>query len=281
MSSKTAISSKTIVLIHGLSASKHSWSLWVNRFEARGYKVVAPAYHPGLDRSLAELKQNPHDPLLSTITLPQVLDHLTKVIQGLDEKPILMGHSFGGLLVQLLLQRDLGVAGVAVDGAPPLGLLPLQWSFIRFSWPVINPLIPATKPWVMTFPQFQYAWTHTLPLAEQRAAYDEVIVPESRGLYRSALTPDGKVDWTRARAPLLIIAGEKDHIFHPSLNRANCKRYAKSPSITAFKEFPGRTHYTVVAGKGWEEVADYALSWALQPQAASATSQVRSTPALA
>jgi len=162
------MSSKTIVLVHGLSASKHSWDLWVARYQSRGYTVVAPAYHPGLDRSLAELKQSSNDPLLSTITLPQVLDHLTKVIKGLDEKPIIMGHSFGGLLTQLLLQRDLGVAGVAVDGAPPMGVIPTQWSFIRFSWPFINPLIPATQPWYLTFKQFQYAWTHTLPLAEQR-----------------------------------------------------------------------------------------------------------------
>ena len=113
----------------------------------------------------------------------------------------------------------------------------------------------------MTFKQFQFAWTHTLPLAEQRAAYEAVIVPESRGLYRSALTPDAKIDWTRSRAPLLIIASEKDHIFHPKVNKANAEKYSKSSSITEFKVFPGRTHYTVVAGKGWEEVADYALNW--------------------
>jgi pimeloyl-ACP methyl ester carboxylesterase len=252
---------KTIVLVHGLSASKHSWDKWANRYRSRGYTVVAPAYHPGLDKSLAELKQTPNDPLLSTITLPQVMDHLTKVIKGLDEKPVIMGHSFGGLLTQLLLQRDLGVAGVAVDGAPPPGVIPTQLSFLRFSWPWINPLIPATKPWYMTFKQFQFAWTHTLPLAEQHAAYEAVIVPESRGLYRSALTPDAKIDWTRSRAPLLIIASEKDHIFHPAVNKANAEKYSKSSSITEFKVFPGRTHYTVVAGKGWEEVSDYALNW--------------------
>jgi pimeloyl-ACP methyl ester carboxylesterase len=266
--------SKTVVLIHGLSASKHSWELWVARFEARGYKVITPAYHPGLDKSLAALKQNPNDPILSTITLPQVIDHLVKVIDGLDEKPIIISHSFGGLLTQLLLQRDRGVAGVAIDGAPPAGVLPMQWSFFRATWAAFNPLIPATKPWTMTFEQFQYAWTHTLPLAEQRAAYDQVIVPESRGLYRSALTSDAKVDWTRARAPLLIIAGELDHLLPSALNRANYKRYAKSPSVTEFKEFPGRTHYTAVAGQGWEEVADYALEWATRSHPMSAPSTV-------
>src|SRR5262245_799004 len=125
------MSSKTIVLIHGLSASKHSWLRWAARYEQRGYKVVIPAYHPDLDKPLETLQQNPDDPLLGKITLPQVIDHLVKVMTSLKEKPVIMGHSFGGLLTQLMLQRDLGVAGVAVDGAPPPGVLPTQWSFLR------------------------------------------------------------------------------------------------------------------------------------------------------
>jgi pimeloyl-ACP methyl ester carboxylesterase len=130
----------------------------------------------------------------------------------------------------------------------------------------------------MTFKQFQYSWTHTLPLAEQRAAYEAVIVPESCGLYRSALTSDARVDFKRRRAPLLLIAGEKDHILPAALNQANFKRYSQSPSLTEFKEFVGRTHYTVVAGKGWEEVADYALTWAIQVQTAGATRPAPNTP---
>lgn len=260
------MSTNTIVLVHGLSVSKHSWKSWAERYEARGFKVVTPAYHPDLDKSLQALKNNPNDPLLKSITLPQVVGHLVQVIQALDEPPIIMGHSFGGMLMQLLLQRNLGVAGVAIDGAPPLGIVPTQWSFLRSTWPAVNPLIPASKPWFMTFKQFQYSWTHTLPLAEQRAAYDAFIVPESRRLYRSALTSDAKVDWKKPRVPLLIIAGGKDNIIPAALNRANFKRYAKSPSITEFKEFPEETHYTIVAGKGWERVADYALDWAIQAQ---------------
>jgi pimeloyl-ACP methyl ester carboxylesterase len=264
------MSTKTIVLIHGLSVSKHSWAHWAERYAARGYTVITPAYHAALDKSLAELKQNPNDPLLSTITLPQVIDHHVRIIKALGEQPIIMGHSFGGMLTQLMLQRGLGVAGVAIDGAPPQGITPTQWSFLRSTWPAFNPLIPASRPWYMTFKQFQYSWVHTLPLAEQRTAYDAVIVPESRGLYRSALTKAAKVDWNRARPPLLMIAGEHDHIIPAALNRANYRRYAKTPAVTEFKLFPGRTHYTAVAGRGWEEVADYALNWATQPHPASA-----------
>lgn len=255
------MSSKTIVLVHGLSVSKHSWDAWVTHLEGQGYTVITPVYHPDLDKPLDVLKQNPNDPLLSSITLPQVIDHLSKTIAALDEKPIIIGHSFGGLLTQMLLARGLGVAGVAIDGVPPMGILPMQLSLFRASWPAINPLIPATRPWFMTFEQFQYAWVHTLPLDKQREAY-AVIVPESRGLYRSALTSDARVDFNAARPPLLIIAGGADHIVPAPLNKANYERYARSPSITAFKLFPGRTHYTIVAGDGWQEVADYAIHWA-------------------
>lgn len=269
---------KTIALIHGLSVSKHSWEPWVAHYRARGYNVVAIPY-PGRDQPLQALRQNYERSILTTITLPQVLDYLVTTIRALDEKPIIMGHSFGGLLTQLMIQRDMGVAGVTIDSAPPPGVLPTQWSFVRSTWAAFNPLISASKPWYMTFEQFQYAWTHTLPLAEQRAAYEAVIVPESRRLYRSGLTKDAAIDFAKVRAPLLMIAGGKDHILPAALNRSNYERYAKSPSVTEFKLFPQHTHYTIVAGNyGWEEVADYAVDWATQVQTASAP---RTVPGIA
>lgn len=258
--------SKTVVFIHGLFVSKHCWEPWVARYQARGYTCMPIAY-PGRDKPVATLKQNPTDPILSTLTLAEVIDHHVKIIRSLDEKPILIGHSFGGLLTQLMLQRDLGVAGVAIDSVPPQGVISTKWSFIRSAWPGINPLIPSSKPYYMTFAQFQYAFAHTMPLAEQRAAYDQQIVPESRRLQRGALSSLARVDFKRPRAPLLMIAGEQDHIIPASLNRSNYNRYATSPSVTDFKAFPGRTHYTIIAEQGWEEVADYALTWATQAQA--------------
>jgi pimeloyl-ACP methyl ester carboxylesterase len=269
---------KTIALIHGLSVSKHSWDAWAAHYRARGYNVVAIPYL-GRDLPLQALRQNYERSILTTITLPQLIDYLVTTIRALDEKPIIMGHSFGGLLTQLMLQRDMGVAGVTIDSAPPAGVLTTKWSFMRSTWPALNPLISASKPWYMTFAQFQYAWVHTLPLAEQRIAYEAVIVPESRRLYRSALTQDAAIDFAKARPPLLMIAGGKDHILPASLNHSNYKRYAKSPSVTDFKLYPQHTHYTIVAGNyGWEEVADYALEWATQVQTASAS---RTVPGIA
>lgn len=123
--------------------------------------------------------------------------------------------------------------------SPLQGILSTKWSFIRSSWAALNPLISSGTPYYMTFPQFQYAFANTLPLAEQKAAYDAEVVPESRRLQRGALSSLASVDFTRRRAPLLFIAGEKDHIIPSSLNRANYERYKGSPSVTEFKEFPG------------------------------------------
>ena len=258
---------KTIFLIHGLLVSKHSWEPWVARYSSKGYKVITPAYDSELDKPFEELKKTPDNPILKTITLTHTLDYLAALIRELDEKPIIMGHSFGGLLTQHLLYRGLGVAGVSIDGVPPAGLFPTQWSLIKSAWPGLNPFVAATQPYQMTFTQFR---VHTLPLQEQKLAYDTLMVPESRGLYRSGLSKGARVDFTRSRPPLLIVAGDSDHIVPASLSRADYNRNKKFDSTTDFKVFPGRTHYTVIRGQGWEEVADFSLNWAIQSEAMAA-----------
>lgn len=257
--------SNTVVFIHGNFVSKHCWDAWVARYEARGYRCLAPAY-PGRDQSVAALKRSPNEPILSTLTIEQVIDHLANTIQALPEKPIVIGHSFGGLLTQLIVQRGLASAAVAIDSVPPPGVVTLKWSFLRSLWPVVNPFISASKPYYMPFEHFQYTFVNDLPLDEQRAAYDAQVVPESRRLGRGGLSRNARIDFTREHAPLLLIAGEQDHIMPASLNYSNFKRYRKgnAGSITEFKQFPGRAHYSVIAGDDthWEEVADYALAWA-------------------
>ena len=260
------MSSRTIVFIHGLFVSKQCWDPWVARFESRGYQCLAIPY-PERDAPVAELKRRHPDPRLAAVTLPEVLEHHVRVIQALPEKPVIMGHSYGGLLTQLLLQRGLGVAGVAISSVPPLGLISTKLSFLRSALPGLNPLIPASSPYYMTFPQFQYSFAHTLPVEEQRKAYDQQVVPESRRLQRAAISSHARVDFRAPRAPLLLVAAELDRIIPAALNRANLARYGGSPAVTAFKEFAGRTHYTVIAGEGWQEVADYALSWGNEVQA--------------
>lgn len=256
--------SKTIVFIHGNFVSRHCWDAWVDRYEARGYKCIALPY-PGREDSVAALKRDLDKPILSTLTIEQTVEHLAKAIQALPEKPIVIGHSFGGLLTQLIVQRGLASAAVAIDSVPPPGVITLKFSFIRSLWPIVNPFIPASRPYYMPFRHFQYTFVNGLPLEEQRKAYDADVVPESRSLARGGLSKAAKIDFKRAHAPLLMIAGEKDHIMPASLNRTNYNAYRKGNpnSITEFKEYPGKTHYSIIGGNaGWEEVADYAIEWA-------------------
>jgi pimeloyl-ACP methyl ester carboxylesterase len=256
------MSAKTVVFIHGNFVSYTSWNAWVQRFENKGYKCIAIAY-PLRDKSVAELRRIHPDPNLGRITLEQVLDHHVRIIQGLNEKPIIIGHSFGGLLTQLLVNRGLASAAVAIDSVPPMGVMTTKWSFIKSLLPVINPLAPASRPYLMTFEHFQYTFVNGMAYNDQRRAYDEIVVPESTRLARGALSSTARVDFTKAHPPLLMIAGEIDNIMPASLNKTNFKRYQASPSRTEFKEFPGRNHY-LIGAQGWTEIADYALDWAVK-----------------
>jgi pimeloyl-ACP methyl ester carboxylesterase len=249
--------SKTIVLIHGMFMTPLCWEKWIPYNEAKGYRVFAPAW-PGRDRPVDELRKLHPDPELAKLKLNHVVDHLETFIVSLDEKPAIIGHSMGGLAVQILLQRDVAVAGIAIDPAPPAGVFTTEFSFLKANFPAINPFL-LSQPVHMTFEHFQYAFVNTLPLDEQRATYDRYVVPESRGVPTSSLGSAGKVDFNRLRRPLLITAGEKDHIIPASLNRSNYSKY-KAPSVTDFKEFAGRDHF-LIGSRGWEEIANYCLEW--------------------
>ena len=250
---------KTIVFIHGMFMTPLCWEHWIERYQAKGYRCLAPAW-PGRDKPIEIQRRNHPDPELGKLKLRDVVESMAAAIKALDEKPALIGHSMGGLVVQLLLQRDLAVAGVAIDPAPPLGVFTAAFSFLKANFPVINPLVPVTQPDMMSFERFQYAFVNTLPLAEQRAAYDRYVVPESRGVPTQSLTSVGKVDFKKPHPPLLITAGEKDNIVPASLNRTNYNKYKASPSLTDFKQFDGRDHFGI-GEKGWEEIADYSLAW--------------------
>ncbi len=250
--------SHTVVFVHGMFVTPACWEEWEKYFQARGYKTLAPAWP---EHDLPETaRQAARDGKLGALTLEQVLQRYRDVIRGLGEKPILVGHSMGGLVVQLLLQEGLGAAGVAIDSAPPKGVISLKYSFLKANWPVISPSAKIDQPIEMSFPAFQYAFVNGMPLPEQRAAYERHVVPESRRVGKAPTTPVGAIDFSRPRPPLLLIAGGDDHIIPPGLNRSNYARYRKAPAITDFREFPGRNHW-IIAQAGWQEVAGYVLDW--------------------
>jgi pimeloyl-ACP methyl ester carboxylesterase len=248
---------KTIVFIHGMYMNSLCWEKWITLFQAKGYRCLAPDW-PGRDKPVEVLRKNHPDPQLGRLTLSGVLDHYADTIRTLNDKPILIGHSMGGLAVQLLLQRDIAAAGVALDPAPPMGVFTTKWSFLKSNWPHITPFVSGSRPIEMSFERFQYTFVNTMPLAEQRAAYERYVTPESRRVPRESLT--ARIDFTKPHPPLLLIAGSDDNIIPASLVRSNHRKYRRSPSITEFKEFAGRTHF-IVGQKNWEEVANHILAW--------------------
>ena len=251
-----------IVFIHGMFMTALCWDGWTARFEEAGRTVCAFEW-PNREEPVGDLRGRHPDPRLGRLTLARVVDEHAARVATMPKPPILIGHSMGGLIVQLLLDRGLGSAGIAIDSAPPRGVLTAKWSFLKSNWPMITPFAPAQEPRLMPFDDFQYAFANTLPLDEQQAAYDRYIVPESRLVPRQSLTSVAKVDFAKAHAPLLFIAGGSDHIIPASLNRSNARRYRARDSITDFREFAGRDHLTIVE-PGWEGVADFALHWLQQ-----------------
>lgn len=248
---------RKVVFIHGMYMTPLCWEHWVSHFGAAGHDCLAPAW-PGRDKPVEVLRRNHPDPELGKLTLTDVVDHLAGLIAALGEKPVLVGHSMGGLAVQLLVQRGLGAAGVAISSAPPMGVFTTRLPFLKSNWPHITPFADQGAPIQMTFQRFQYTFVNGMPLAEQRAAYERYVVPESRRVPRESLF--AKVDFKKEHAPLLLVGGGDDHLIPAVLNRTNDARYGASVSPTDFKEFAGRTHF-IVGQSGWEEVADYVLSW--------------------
>ncbi|WUH92827.1 alpha/beta hydrolase [Streptomyces sp. NBC_00433] len=265
MSGTDSDSAGTIVLIHGLWVTPRSWEGWRHHYEARGYRVITPAW-PGLDREVEDLRRDPSG--IAGVGLREVADHYETIIRGLGHPPIIMGHSFGGAVVQILLDRGLGRAGVAIDSAAVKGVLPLPLSTLRSTWPVLGNPANRKKAVQLTAEQFHYAVTNTLTETESAAHYERYAAPgPARVLFQGAFANFNPRAATRInfrnsrRAPLLFIAGEADHIVPPKVNKANRRLYRKSPAVTDYREFAGRSHF-IVGQQGWEEVADHALDWA-------------------
>jgi pimeloyl-ACP methyl ester carboxylesterase len=256
--------SRTVVFVHGAWVTPLCWEPFIRFFRARGYTCLAPPW-PYHDRPVEELRRSP-SPELARLGASGIVGDFERIIRGLGEPPVLIGHSFGGLWVQLLLDRGLGCAGVAIDSAPPRGVLPLHWTSVRSNAAVLLTAMPhsVTR---LTVEQFRYAFAHTIPVGEVRAVFERHVVPETRRIFFQAaisiLDPGSpmRVDFGNPRrAPLLLVAGSDDHIVPAAQNRSNFAKYRGSQARTDFKEFPGRTHW-IIGQEGWEEVAGYVAQW--------------------
>jgi len=260
-----APTSNTILLIHGAWVTPRSWDPFRGFYEQRGYRVLTPPW-PRIEGEVEEIRRDPSE--MAGLGISEIVDGYEQVIRLLDEPPIIMGHSFGGLFVQMLLDRGLGAAGVAIDAAAPKGVLRLPFSQIKALSPVLLNPANVRRAVPLDFEQFRYAFANTMTDREAREAFELNAIPApGRIVFQAGLANFNpraatKVDYRNSRrAPLLLIAGSEDHIVPASVNQSTLRKYRRSSATTDFAEFSGRSHL-IVAQMGWEEVAEHALSWA-------------------
>jgi pimeloyl-ACP methyl ester carboxylesterase len=255
----------TIVLVHGFWVTPRSWERWITHYEAKGYRVLAPAY-PGLEVEVEALNADPTP--VERLTVAGIMASLESVVGALDDPPILIGHSAGGTFTQLLLDRGFGAAGVTLNSAPTEGVLATPWSQIRATFPVLKNPANRHRAVGLTYEQWRYTFTNTFPEAEARATYERYHVPASGGILWDSVLANFEpgpqalaVDYRNAaRPPLLFISGGEDHLMPPIVQHSNAAHY-RGDTLTEVTVFEGRAHLLPVQD-GWEEIADYALSWA-------------------
>jgi len=244
----------TIVLIPGLWMTALCWEHWVKHYSEKGYAVIA-ANWPGMDGEIETLRHDPSS--FANLGLTDVVDHYEQFIRGLETPPVIIGHGFGGLVTQILLDRGWGAAGVAIASAPPKGVFRSVFRNLKL----------ALKGRSLTPQQFHHAFANTVCEAASVAAFERYVVPAPKRILRQVALANFSADapstvrfHNDSRAPLLLVAGGKDHVAPSWLVKANFDRYHESKADTDYKEFPDQTHFSLLREA---RVADYVLGWAL------------------
>jgi pimeloyl-ACP methyl ester carboxylesterase len=253
-----------VVFVHGLWLLPSSWARWAAAFEEAGYTALTPSW-PDDPETVEEA--NAHPEAFAHKSVGQVANHVEAIVRGLGRKPAIIGHSFGGLLVQILASRGVSAATVAIDPAPFRGVLPLPFSALKSAWPVLGNPANYNRAIPLTFEQFRFGFANAVSEEEAKELYERFAVPASgTPLFQAAtanLNPwtDAKVDTENPeRGPLLIISGEKDNTVPWSIANASFHQQQKNPGITEIVEIPNRGHALTI-DSGWREVADTALAF--------------------
>jgi pimeloyl-ACP methyl ester carboxylesterase len=253
-----------LVLIHGAWLSASSWEYFADYFGNHGFAVSAPEW-PRKHGDAEALRADSAE--LAGLGLDEIVDHYAALIGDLEQPPVLIGHSFGGLVAELLLDRGLGRAGVAISPAPPKGILVLPFSSLKAASPALGHPSKWHGVVTLTPEEFAYGFVNTFTPEDAAAAYDRYAVPETGQVFYEAgfanfrMNPPTKVDFDNdERAPLLIVGAAEDHTVPASLARKQLKKYGHSSAQTDYLEFEGRPHL-VMAAEGWEEVAASIDSW--------------------
>jgi len=253
-----------VVFIHGLWLLPSSWDRWSDVFDQAGYAPLTPGW-PDDPETVAEANANPD--VFAHKTIEQVADHFGEVIGQLDKKPAVIGHSFGGLLTQIVAGRGLSAASVAIDPAPFRGVLPLPLSALKSAWPVLSNPANRNRAVPLTYDQFRFGFANAVSEAEARALYETFAVPASGVPLFQAATANLN-PWTEAkvesknpdRGPLLIVSGQKDNTVPWAIANASYKQQKRNRAVTEIVEMPNRGH-SLVIDRGWRDVADKALSF--------------------
>lgn len=253
-----------VLFIHGLWLHASSWQPWIDLFESRGYQASAPGW-PGERASLVDTRQEADD--MAGFGIEEVTEHYARLIGALPEKPILIGHSFGGMIVEKLLGDNHGVAGIGIDAAQIKGVLPLPLSSLRSTLPVFKNPANKQKVVALTSQEFHYAFGNTLGEEESDALFEKWTMPSpGKPLFEAAIAnfsahSPAKVDTgNEDRGPLLLIMGGRDHTVPEAITKATVKQYRDSTAETDLVEFADRGH-SLTIDAGWEEVAEACLTW--------------------
>lgn len=252
-------STKSILFITGAFVGNNCWDEWRTYFESKGYNSIAPAW-PHKDGSPEELRNRQPDAGIASNRLAALTDYYARIAQGFTAPPILIGHSIGGLIVQLLLQRGIGACGIAIHPVAPQGIIIFKFSFLKAGWGALGFFTSTKKSYLMSFRAWQYAFTNGMTCDEQKQSYYRFAIPESKLVVRDTITSAAKINFEKAHAPLLITSGSDDHSIPASLNFSNYKKYRQGNSVTDYKEFKGRNHF-VLGQPTWQEDADFILNW--------------------
>jgi len=247
----------TIVFIHGMFQNDRSWKNWSDYFEQKGYECIVKSWplHEGDPADLRAMVPMS----LGELKLQTVIDKYVTLIQSEGIQPIVIGHSVGGLIAQILVNMGLAKAGVCISSVAPNKLLSLDWGMFKNAVAIANPL-KGDEPVMMDEEGFHANFCNTMTEAESNEAYEKYATHDSRNVFRDCMGEAGKIDLEMTHAPLLFIAAEKDQICPPELNQKNCNAYEDGNSVADYIEFKNRGHF-ICGQQGWEEIADYTHNW--------------------
>jgi pimeloyl-ACP methyl ester carboxylesterase len=250
---------RSVVFVTGAFIGNNCWDQWQALFERRGYNCLAPAW-PNKTGSAQELRNRQPNSAIASNRLDTLTDYFASVANGLPEEPILIGHSLGGLIVQLLLQRGIGVAGVAIHPFPPCSIAVTNLFFLTSLWPAMGMFTATQKAYLVSFLKWKRHFANGLPCDKQKELFYSLAIPESKLIIRDLLKSNASIDFSNNHPPLLLTSGSHDKMVPSSIVARNYKKYKRGHSITDHKDFTGHNHLPFEQ-HAFEEEADFVLYW--------------------